>query len=178
MKKVLFDSLSYLDLNASEHIDEYLECTGYSREDFDDENDLLEKVKEWLQSNTEWEWNDFKEQCSQEIPNHCLVTGYFMSWMGPQQGGKIYKDLETAVQSILMEGDSHPIFSINDEKNLVLDETHHDAPSSGNHYEFRILTARGEKYYANHAGDDRRTLHENLKLCGRTRKVNIKIFGM
>lgn len=178
MSKVLFDSLSWLYVNANDHIDEYLECSGRSRDEFKTEDELLEAVTEWLQSNTEWEWDDFKEQCSQEKDNHCLVTGYFMSWMGPQAGGKIYPNLKLAVQNILMDGDSHPIFSINDEGNLVLDETHHDAPCSGNHYEFRILTARGEKYYTSHAYDDRRTLHENLKLCGRSRKVNTKIFNI
>ena len=178
MSKVLFDSLSWMDVNASDYIDEYLECSGRDRDEFKTEDDLLEAVTEWLQSNTEWEWDDFKEQCSHEVSNHCLVTGYFMSWMGPQAGGKIYKDLETAVQDILMDGDSHPVFSIDDDGNLVLDETHHDAPCSGNHYEFRILTAKGEKYYNNHMYDDRRTLHEALKKEGRTRKVNIKIFGI
>lgn len=178
MSKVLFDSLSWMELDASEYIDDYLDCSDHTREDFKDEESLLEAVREWLQNNSEWDWRDFLEQCGNETSNHCLVTGYFMSWRGPQAGGKIYKDLETAVQSILMDGDSHPVFSINDEGDLVLDETHHDAPCSGNHYEFRILTKRGETYYDNHADEDRRTLHENLKLCGRTRKVNTKIFNI
>ena len=59
----------------------------------------------------------------------------------------------------------------------MLDETHHDAPCNGNHYEFKILTATGEKYYEKHINDDRRTLHEALKQNKRSRNVDTKIFG-
>ena len=177
MSKVLFDSMSWLHELAKDHIDSYLDCADRTRDEFKDESELLEAVEEWLQENTEYEWKDFKDQCEDEEKHHCLVTGYFMSWMGPQEGGKVFKDLASAVSDIIMDGDSNPVFSINDEGILVLDETHHDAPTSGNHYEFRILTATGEKYYEKHCNDDRRELHEALKLRGRTRNVNIKIFG-
>lgn len=177
MSKVLFDSMSWLDVNAADYVDDYLDCCDKQRSDFSNEEDLLEAVQEWLQDNVEWEWRDFVEQCEDEENHHCLVTGYFMSWMGPQAGGKVYKNLAAAVSGIIMDGDSHPIFSLSDEGVLILDETHHDAPCSGNHYEFRILTKSGETYYNNHCNDDRRTLHGNLKLRGRTRNVNIKIFG-
>lgn len=178
MSQVLFDSFSWLNTNAEDHIDEYLECCDYSRDDFANEEELLEAVEEWLQRTTEWDWEDFLDQCKDEENHHCLITGYFMSWMGPQEGGLIYNTLAEAVQNIIMDGDSHPVFSINDDENLILDETHHDAPCAGNHYEFSILTPKGERYYNNHKDDDRRKLHEALKKEGRTRKVNIKIFGM
>ena len=184
MSKVLFDSMAWLNENPADHIDEYLDCTGQTKDDFKNRHGvydpelLLSYVREWLSDNSEWDWRDFLEQCREEEPHHCLVTGYFMSWMGPQAGGKIYKDLESAVSGSILDGDSHPIFSINDEGMLVLDETHHDAPCNGNHYEFRILTKRGEQYYENHKDDDRRTLHEALKEKGRSRNVNIKIFAL
>lgn len=177
MSKVLFDSMSWLHKPAEDHINSYLDYTDRTRDEFKDEAKLLEAVEDWLQENTEYEWEDFLNECEDEEKHHCLVTGYFMSWMGPQEGGKVFKDLASAVSDVLMDGDSHPVFSINDEGVLVLDETHHDAPTSGNHYEFRILTKKGEKYYERHQDDDRRTLCEALKLQGRTRNVNIKIFG-
>lgn len=177
MSKVLFDSLAWMNKGAEEYVQDYLMCTDHEVTDFDSYEGLMKAVEEWIPETVEWEWEDFISQCEDETKNHCLVTGHFMSWMGPQAGGKVYKDLATAVRSIIMD-DSHPVFSINDDGNLVLDETHHDAPVSGNHYEFLILTASGERYYANHYNDDRRTLCENLKLNGKTRKVNTKIFGL
>ena len=177
MSKVLFDSMSWLDESAADHIDNYLDCTDRTRDEFKNEAELLEAVEEWLQENVEYEWKDFLDQCENEEKHHCLVTGYFMSWMGPQEGGRVFEDLASAVSGVLMDGDSHPVFSINDEGVLVLDETHHDAPTSGNHYEFRILTTSGEKYYENHINDGRKTLCEALKLRKRSRNVNIKICG-
>ena len=177
MAKVLFDSQSWLNVNVNDYIEEYLECSGRERSEFKNEDDLNEAVQSWLQDNVQYDWEYFLEQCGQEEKHHCLVTGYFMSWMGPQNGGKIFKDLESAASGMIMDGDSNPIFSITDEGVLVLDETHHDAPCQGNHYEFLILTNSGEQYYENHCDDDRRTLHEALKLRGRSRNVNIKIFG-
>jgi len=176
MSKVLFDSMSWLDVNPADYVDEYLECTGYTREQFGSEDELHQQVQEWLQDNVETDWDWFTEQCGDEEKHHCLVTGYFMAWNGKKEGGKIYKDLASAVSDILLD-DSHPVFSLTDEGMLILNETHHDAPCSGNYYEFRILTDAGEKYYENHMNDDPRTLHEALKLRKRTRNVNIKIFG-
>ena len=177
MAKVLFNSLSWLEANASDYVDDYLDCTDRTKEEFESEDELLDAVRDWLQEQTEYDWRDFLDQCSEEKPNHCLVTGYFMAWDGPKEGGKVFKNLETAVSGIIMDGDSNPVFSITDEGILVLDETHHDAPCSGNHYEFKILTAAGEKYYEKHINDDRRTLHEALKEKGRSRDVDPKIFG-
>ena len=177
MSKELFNAYSWLYANTEDYVDEYLSCTDQSRDDFKDESDLQEAVQSWLNDNTELDWEDFKEQCEEEENHHVLVTGYFMSWMGPQTGGKIFKNLLDAVTGSIMDGDSCPIFSLTDEGMLVLNETHHDAPTSGNHYEFRVLTDRGETYLNNHIDDDRRTLHEALKEKGRTRNVNIKIFG-
>ena len=177
MAKVLFNSLSWLEANAEEHVDEYLDCTDRTKEEFESEDDLLEAVEDWLEGQTEYNWRDFLDQCSEEKPNHCLVTGYFMAWDGPKEGGMVFKDLRTAVSNIIMDGDSNPVFSITDDGILVLDETHHDAPCNGNHYEFKILTAAGEKYYEKHINDDRRTLHEALKENKRSRNVDTKIFG-
>ena len=175
MDKVLFDSLAWLDENPREYVDEYLDCVRLTKEDFKDENELLENVRDWLQSNNELYWDDFLEECSGE-KGFVLVTGYFMAWDGPREGGLIYKDLKTAIQRTIMD-DSHPIFSLTEDGVLVLDETHHDAPSKGNHYEFRVLTSDGKEYYENHINDDRRTLHEALKEKGRSRNVDPKIFG-
>lgn len=178
MDKILFDSLAWLDENPREYVDEYLDCVRLTKEDFKDEDELLEKVTDWLQSSTEHYWDDFLEECSGE-KDFVLVTGYFMAWDGPREGGQIYKDLKTAISSIIME-DSHPIFSITDEGVLVLDETHHDAPCKGNHYEFRVLTQKGRQYYEKHIYDQYecpRTLHEALKEKGRSRNVDPKIFG-
>ncbi len=177
MAKTLFNSMSWLNESVDDHIDEYLESQEKTREDFRDEEELREAVGEYLQDNTQCEWEYFQEQCGKEKEHHCLVTGYFMAWNGPREGGKVFKNLETAVSNIIMDGDSSPVFSITDDGVLVLDETHHDAPCSGNHYEFKILTATGEKYYEKHINDDRRTLCEALKLHKRSRNVNIKIFG-
>ena len=175
MSTVLFDSMSWLNANKEDYVNDFLDCTGRTEEEYENREQLLEAVSEWLQSNVEWDWEDFKGQCKGE-KGRCLVTGYFMSWHGPLEGGKIYKDLETAVQNILLD-DSHPIFSFNDEGVLVLDETHHDAPSSGNHYEFRILTAKGESYYDSHNNIDRQALCEALRENGRSRNVKTEIFG-
>ncbi len=177
MKKVLFNSLSWLEANASDYVDDYLDCADRTKEEFGSEDELLGAVRDWLQEGTDCDWRDFLDQCSEEKPNHCLVTGYFMAWDGPKEGGQVFKDLRTAVSNIIMEGDSNPVFSITDDGILVLDETHHDAPCDGNHYEFKILTAAGEKYYEKHINDDRRTLHEALKGNKRSRDVNTKIFG-
>lgn len=178
MDKVLFDSLAWLDENPREYVDEYLECTRKTKEDFKNEEELLRQVTEWLQDNNGCYWDDFLEECSSE-KDPVLVTGYFMAWDGPREGGVVYKDLRTAVSSVIME-DSHPIFSITDEGLLVLDETHHDAPTKGNHYEFRVLTQKGNQYYEKHfydQYDNRRALCEALKEKGRSRNVDPKIFG-
>ena len=175
MKK-LFDSMSWLYANVEDHIDDYLDCSGKQREDFENENKLHEAVRDWLYEESQYDWEYFVEQCEHEEKHHCLVTGYFMAWNGKQEGGKVYSNLSSAVSSILMD-DSHPVFSLTDDGMLILNETHHDAPCSGNYYEFRILTDAGEKYYENHCNDDRKTLCEALKLRKRTRNVNIKIFG-
>lgn len=177
MSKVLFDAYAWLNVKTEDYVEEYLDCTDQSREDFKDESDLLEAVQSWLSDNTEIDWDVFKDQCGNEEKHSVLVTGYFMSWMGPQPGGKIFKNLADAVSGSIMDGDSCPVFSFTDDGVLVLDETHHDAPTSGNHYEFRVLTARGETYLNNHMYDDRKALHEALKEKGRSRNVNIKIFG-
>lgn len=106
-------------------------------------------------------WEDFTMGLSNE-PVPVVVTGYFMSWMGPQAGGKVFPSLRRAIQNIIMD-DSHPVFSINDEGDLVLVETHHDAPCSGNKYTFKVLTATGIKWYEkNKENCDRRTLCETL----------------
>ena len=175
MSKVLFDSLAWLDENPREYVDEFLECTQKTKEDFKNEEELLKGVTEWLQNNNEYDWDDFLKECSDE-KGYVLVTGYFMAWDGPCEGGLIYKDLRTAIQRTIMD-DSHPIFSLTDDGVLVLDETHHDAPIKGNHYEFRVLTSNGKDYYEKHINDDRRTLHEALKEKGRSRNVDPKIFG-
>lgn len=175
MNTVLFDSLAWLDEDPREYVDDFLACVGRTKEDFKDEDELLGKVAEWLQDNTERYWDDFLEECSDE-KGYVLVTGYFMAWDGPREGGKVYADLRTAVRGIIMD-DSHPIFSLTDDGVLVLDETHHDTPCKGNHYEFKVLTSNGKKYYEKHINDDRRTLHEALKEKDRSRNVNPKIFG-
>lgn len=178
MDKVLYDSLAWLNENPREYVDEYLECVKLTKEDFKNEEELLGKVVDWLQSNTGHYWNDFLEECSHE-KGSVLVTGYFMAWDGPREGGVVYKDLRTAVSSVIMD-DSHPIFSITDEGLLVLDETHHDAPSNGNHYEFRVLTQKGRQYYEKHfydQYDNRRALCEALKEKSKSRNVDPKIFG-
>ena len=177
MNKVLFDSLAWLNENPKEYVDDFLECMGQTKGDFENEEKLLEKVTQWLQESHEGDWEDFLDECSKEEERHVLVTGYFKAWDGPHEGGLIFKDLRTAASGTIMKGDSHPVFSLTDEGMLVLDETHHDAPCSGNHYELRVLTAAGEKYYEKHLNDDRRTLHEALKEKNRSRNVNVKIFG-
>lgn len=175
MSRVLFDSLAWLDEDPKEYVDEFLECAQKTKEVFKNEEELLEEVAEWLQENNEHYWDDFLEECSHE-KGSVLVTGYFMAWDGPREGGLIYKDLETAILRIIMD-DSHRIFSLTEDGVLVLDETHHDAPTQGNHYEFKVLTSDGQKYYENHIDDDRRTLHKALKEKGRSRNVDPKIFG-
>ena len=174
---ILFDSLAWLDEDPKEYVDDFLECTEQTKEGFENEEKLLEAVTEWLREGHEGDWEDFLDECSKEEEHHVLATGYFKAWNGPREGGLIFKDLQTAVSGIIMDGDSHPIFSLTNEGMLVLDETHHDAPYDGNHYEFRILTAKGEKYYEKHLNDDRRTLYEALKEKNRSRNVNVKIFG-
>ena len=174
MTKVLFDSQSWLTADPKDYIDEYLNCCDQTREDYTDEENLLEHVVEWLQEQTTYEWEDFQELASKE-KGHCLVTGYFMSWMGPQEGGKVYKNLETAIGNIIMD-DSHVIFSIDENGLITLDETHHDAPCKGNHYEFRILTDKGETYYNTHCNGNRKTLCEALLEKGRSRGANLNSF--
>ena len=175
MSKVLYDSLAWLDENPREYVDEFFECTQKTKEDFKSEGELLREVTDWLQGNTELYWDDFLEECSHE-KGYVLVTGYFMAWDGPRECGLVFKDLPAAVRGIIMD-DSNPIFSLTDDGVLVLDETHHDAPVKGNHYELKVLTSNGKKYYEKHINDDRRTLHEALKEKGRSRNVDPKIFG-
>lgn len=174
MSKVLFDSQAWLNNNPADYIEEFLDITGSRKEDFRNEEELLEAVSDWLYTQSQYDWEDFLDQLKTE-QGHCLVTGYFMSWMGPQKGGKVFKDLATAASNILLD-DSHPVFSINKDGLLVLDETHHDAPCHGNHYEFRILTANGEKYYEKHCNDDRRSLCEALLERKRSRNIKLKTF--
>ena len=129
------------------------------------------------QIDLECDWENLLEQAS-KVKGHCLVTGYFMAWCGKQEGGKIFPSLKDAIAGSVMSGDSSPVFSIDKKGLLTLDETHHDAPVSGNYYEFRLLSAKGEKYYAAHSDDDRRTLHEALKEKQRTRRIPLKIFDL
>jgi hypothetical protein len=174
MKKVLFDSQSWLKENPADHVEEFLECTSANRENYANETDLLGAVHEWLQDLVQYDWEDFLELTTKE-EGRCLVTGYFMSWMGPQEGGKVFASLTSAIKEMVMD-DSHIIFSIDENGLLTLDETHHDAPCKGNYYEFRILTSVGNKYYNSHCNDDRRSLCEALLTNKRSRNVKLKTF--
>lgn len=175
MRRVLFDSQAWMDANPSDYVADYLDCSETKREDYKSEEELLEAVSNWLYEQSQYDWEDFVDECQHE-EGHCLVTGYFMSWMGPQSGGKVYKDLASAVSNILLD-DSYPVFSIDENGLLVLNETHHDAPCSGNHYEFRILTAAGEKYYSSHVGSlGRKQMCESLLKGNRSRNVKLKTF--
>lgn len=162
MLKVLYDSQSWMNVNPEDYIDEYLECTGRTRDDFktvetnlgviwDGPAALREAVQDWLYENNEYEWNDFLELAA-KVKGKCLVKGTFMAWNGPKPCGAVFDSLAKAIQESILDGDSHPIFSINKEGHLYLDETHHDSPCAGNHYEFYILTARGEQFYGTHYG--------------------------
>ncbi|MBQ0142035.1 MAG: hypothetical protein KBT06_04425 [Prevotellaceae bacterium] len=90
-------------------------------------------------------WDDFFESISDKT-NPVIITGYFMAWDGKKEGHMVRKNLYQAVRDILMD-DSSPIFSFDESDNFVLDETHHDAPVSGNHYVFHVLTDAGVKWY-------------------------------
>ena len=159
MLKVLFDSQSWLDQNPADYVDEFLECTGRTRDDykpivtnlgmvFDGAARLNEDILDWLQENTLQDWEDFLEEAS-KVEGKCLVKGYFMAWNGKKPCGKIFNSLSEAIKNAVMD-DSHPIFSIDEEGHLILDETHHDAPYAGNHYEFSILTKTGENFLNSH----------------------------
>lgn len=119
-------------------------------------------------------WNDFTYSLS-KTSGYVVITGYFMSWMGPRSGGLVCPSLKTAVETIVMD-DSHPIFSIDSDGDFVLDETHHDAPCAGNHYVFRVLTKKGATWYENNVNRyDKRTVCEKLfNTKGYSRKVNSK----
>jgi len=129
----------------------------------------------------EEDWHNFLSECGNEKDMPVVVTGYFMSWMGPQRGGKVYSSLKDACSNIIMDESTPiwPIWSFDDNGVFVLNETHHDAPCSGNHYEFRVLTAKGNQYYKKHIDDDRMNLCETLANNSEyNRNVNPKIFGM
>ena len=161
------------DYNLDEIKQEIAEFREIKPEQVSD-NDVDDYIYETIQQ----DWEFFISDCEDEENIPVVVTGYFMSWKGPQEGGKVYPNLKQAVRNIILN-DSSPVFSFNDDNVFVLDETHHDAPVSGNHYEFRVLTKKGNSYYQNHKEDDRRELCEHLiNTEGLTRNVNPKIFGM
>lgn len=174
MTHTLFDSQSWLSVNVEDYVDEYLDCSDQSREDFSSEEALHEAVYDWLSDNTRWEWEDFLDN-AKKVNGPCVVTGYFMSWMGPQEGGKVYPSLADAISNVIMD-DSHAVFTIDENGLIVLSETHHDAPCSGNHWEFRVLSAAGKKYYNRHKDSNRRTLCETLVKEGNTRRIPLKAF--
>ena len=162
MLKVLFDSQAWLGENPNDYIDEFLECVGRTRDDykpivtnlglvFDGAARLNNDILEWFQENSLCDWEDFLAE-AKKVQGKCLVKGYFMAWNGKKPCGKVFDSLAEAIQNSVMDGDSHPIFSINKEGHLYLDETHHDSPCAGNHYEFYILTARGEQFYGTRNG--------------------------
>lgn len=170
----LFDSFAWETISPEELTKSYLECTEQTEQDFASKNALEEAVNEWAINNTEEEWNYFLENL-RKVKGPCVVTGYFMSWSGPQEGGKVYSSLEAAAQGIIMD-DSHPIFSITKDGVLLLDETHHDAPCKGNHYEFRLLNAKGKIFYEKYKNQDRRSLCEALKL--QTKAIPLSAFHL
>ena len=180
MQRLLFDSLSWLDIKLEDDIPNYLEATGQKESDFASHEALRQATSQWELEKTQEDWEIFLDLLREEEPNHCLVTGYFMAWDGKREGGNVYTDLATAVQEVILD-DSRIKISITDEGVLVLDETHHDAPVNGNHYEFRILNSRGESFLEDHKTGDfgygRRELCETLKNDKYSRNVDYRIFG-
>ena len=61
MEKVLYDSLSWLNKNPADYIDEFLDCTGHTRDEYRSEEDLLETVTYWLECQSRYDWDDFLE---------------------------------------------------------------------------------------------------------------------
>lgn len=173
---VLFDSESWATLNPEEYVKEYLDINERSENEFENRDQLLYEVKEWLRENVEWDWRDLLEM-ARKIDGPCVLTGYFMAWNGKREGGRIFSSLENAIQNSIMD-DSHPIFSITREGVLILDETHHDAPCSGNHYEIKLLSKKGEAWYEAHKDMDRKTICEHLQLKGLTKRIPLKTFNV
>lgn len=95
-----------------------------------------------------------------------LVTGYFMSWHGKQEGGMIvyYETLREVMSRIcLYETEEGPRVFIRDDGIIIIEETHHDSPVVPSHYEIRIVTKKG-KQLINEEDDELspRELHQLL----------------
>lgn len=128
-------------------------------------------IYDWLDDALNQEWNNFLENIAEDQEDlRVLVTGTFMAWNGPQKGGKIFKTLKDAVSGMLLE-DSTFNFYIDDKKNFCVDEWHHDSPVVPNHYEFKYITAKGEKWLETHGESHSAECHDGLLTGQRTKKV-------
>ena len=170
----LFDSLSYLDIEPEDYVEEYLCHTGTEEADYENHKDLLKKI---VDDFNYIEWESFLEQCRNEENRACLMTGYAMFGDRTCEVKRLYMNLTDAVRKSRL-GYLHTIFSINDAGVFVSDQTNHDVPCDSRHYEYLILTDAGEKFYKKHQGMKLEKIYEALKLHGRSRNVNIKIFDL
>ena len=186
MNKVLFDSQAWLGENPNDYIDEFLDCTGRTRDDyktvvtnlgviFDGPARLTNDILDWFQENSLCDWEDFLAE-ARKVQGKCLVKGVFMAWNGPRPCGKVSNSLADAIQDSIMDGDSHPIFSIDKEGHLFLDETHHDSPCAGNHYEFSILTKLGENFLE--SNKDRMSAWDMLEALEDPTKKRVRPVGI
>ena len=120
------------------------------------------------------DWDDFLHFLSKE-KRKILVTGYFISWCGKLHVAKVFDSLVDAVCYAQLD-DSHTQFILGANGLFFLNETHHDAPINGNHYEFRAITESGEKYLEKHNNMARLDLGQKLLTRGRTCNIDHTIW--
>lgn len=126
------------------------------------EDVVLFDSNDYLDSETEIEemadWDNLMYDLENTGP--VVLTGYFMAWDGKKEGGIISPSAAAAIQKAMLDN-SHIIISITNGV-LTMDETHHDAPISGNHYTIRKLTKKGLKWLDAHYNLSRREQCETV----------------
>lgn len=170
MKNTIFTS------NVFEYIEQ---CKEYLIERLNDygiennENNLIEEAQDAIQVEFQSiedtiDWFDSKHK------HKVLVVGTCGLWYGNVKGGKIYKDLQTALQSLYQ--DENELFFNKKNTTLELKAIHHDGT---NHFKFYELTNKGEEFVLNYENEfDPRTLHTKLVKNGYVRAITFdKLYG-
>lgn len=100
---------------------------------------------------------DAEAQDFQNITGRILAVGSCGLWYGRQNGGRIFKDFNEALQNLAL--DYNTIYTERKNGALQLEAIHHDGI---NYFKFYEISDKGEQFIINHQFLDRKTLHEKL----------------
>lgn len=155
-KRILFDNSFRLEyFNEAK---DYL--TELYKEDFPDDEEFQPSdsdIMELLKFREEIDYQDFINEMTNFIDgNTFIIQGVIKAWDGKFKGGFIFDNINK-LSEVWEKCDEIMIYDENG--HLYIECSHHDGT---NHYEIKMLNAKGERYYSDHYLDEDSKLHDRL----------------